>query len=214
MSDRINAGGYLLPGQSIVSQDGRYTLNFQASDHNVVLYRTGGPALWATNTPNGAATNLAMQGADGNLVLNGAHWASNTAGHPGAFLVIQNDGNLVIYDASGTHPLWASNTVQKAVYIAYAGQGVCTTDGGGNPRTQTGSYFHVSGEGFTHNGSCTIRANSDGNIQRGIRTVPVDKWGKFDIPCFWADYPGPGQVLTFVALDDGDHKSVATTHAP
>jgi hypothetical protein len=33
-------------------------------------------------------------------------WASATAGHPGAYLVVQNDGNLVIYDPQGK-ALWA-----------------------------------------------------------------------------------------------------------
>jgi hypothetical protein len=36
-------------------------------------------------------------------------WASNTDGNPGARLILQDDGNLVIYRADGT-PLWASNT--------------------------------------------------------------------------------------------------------
>jgi pseudomonalisin len=36
-------------------------------------------------------------------------WASGTAGHLGALLVKQSDGNLVIYQAS--HALWATNTL-------------------------------------------------------------------------------------------------------
>ena len=54
-----------------------------------------------------------MQG-DGNFVLyhvnNAPAWASNTAGAPGSFVVMQNDGNLVIYRPN--FPIWASNTVQ------------------------------------------------------------------------------------------------------
>ena len=60
-------------------------------------------------SPNGRY-QLAMQ-ADGNLVLYGeGHplWASNTAGHPGAFLAMQGDGNLVVYQAS--RPIWSSGT--------------------------------------------------------------------------------------------------------
>jgi hypothetical protein len=52
-----------------------------------------------------------MQG-DGNLVLydvnNSPRWDSGTWGFPGSFLIMQNDGNLVIYQ--GSTPLWASNT--------------------------------------------------------------------------------------------------------
>ena len=37
-------------------------------------------------------------------------WPSGSEGHPGAWLVVQNDGNLVVYDA-GNQPLWASDQV-------------------------------------------------------------------------------------------------------
>ena len=39
----------------------------------------------------------------------GVPWASNTSGNPGAWLVVQGDGNLVVYSAGGS-PLWSSNT--------------------------------------------------------------------------------------------------------
>lgn len=52
-----------------------------------------------------------MQG-DGNLVLYSpdltALWASGTAGYSGAFLRVQNDGNVVMYQ--GATPIWATNT--------------------------------------------------------------------------------------------------------
>jgi hypothetical protein len=49
-------------------------------DGNFVLYNTGSPTY--------------------------AAWATNTDGHSGAYLSLQNDGNLVIYTASGA-PIWA-----------------------------------------------------------------------------------------------------------
>jgi hypothetical protein len=36
-------------------------------------------------------------------------WASGTVGHPGASVVLQDDGNLVVYD-NRSRPLWASKT--------------------------------------------------------------------------------------------------------
>jgi len=42
-------------------------------------------------------------------VNNGPVWASNTAGNPGAFLSVQDDGNLVVRDQNN-NPLWATNT--------------------------------------------------------------------------------------------------------
>jgi len=54
-----------------------------------------------------------MQG-DGNLVIYGyynAIWASGTWGNPGAYLDMQDDGNLVIYlPVSYTTAIWATGT--------------------------------------------------------------------------------------------------------
>jgi hypothetical protein len=111
--------------------DALYHLSLQDTG-NVTVYSPAQKPIWATNTAVGAgraelvagtelkggswlqASNgryqLAMQ-ADGNLVLYGdGHplWASNTAGHPGAFLTMQGDGNLVIYQ--GHRPIWSSGT--------------------------------------------------------------------------------------------------------
>src|SRR5262249_36698444 len=57
--------------------------------------------------------NLALMQSDGNFVLYNSYaavWASNTWMYPGAWLIAQDDGNLVIYTAEGS-PVWASNAV-------------------------------------------------------------------------------------------------------
>lgn len=71
-----------------------------------------GEALYANEqvwSPNGAY-ELVMQG-DGNLVVygpSGALWASNT-GTPGSWAVMQYDGNLVVYTSGGS-PVFATGT--------------------------------------------------------------------------------------------------------
>jgi hypothetical protein len=74
----------LLGGESLHSSDGSWFLRMQV-DGNFVLYQNG-TAIWATGTSS----------------------------HPGAKVIMQTDGNLVVYDANGTTPLWASNTYLSA----------------------------------------------------------------------------------------------------
>ena len=77
--DRLNQGQSLTAGQSLGSEDGTHILTVQP-DGNVVLSRAG-------------------------MV----RWSSETAGNPGAELMMQDDGNLVLY--SSTHAaLWSSRS--------------------------------------------------------------------------------------------------------
>ncbi len=77
-------------------------------DTGVVLQ--GGESRWS---PNGQY-RLAMQ-TDGNLVLyQGSQWVwkTTTNGNPGAWAVMQVEGNLVVYSASG-QALWATPTADR-----------------------------------------------------------------------------------------------------
>jgi hypothetical protein len=53
-----------------------------------------------------------VMGTDGNLVVTAcghAVWATGTVNHPGAYVKMQTDGNLVVYSPSGS-ALWSSGT--------------------------------------------------------------------------------------------------------
>jgi hypothetical protein len=80
-ADTLLPGKSLSPGQSIDSKNGVYRAVFQ-QDSNFVVYEN------ATQRP---------------------HWASNTAGKGGSKLIMQDDGNLVLYTKSNA-PLWATGT--------------------------------------------------------------------------------------------------------
>jgi hypothetical protein len=47
-----------------------------------------------------------------------ALWSSQTSGNPGAHLVMQTDGNLVIYNASNA-AIWATYTLHNPNHMAY-----------------------------------------------------------------------------------------------
>jgi hypothetical protein len=100
-------GAQLAAGQSITAPNGQYRLSMQG-DGNLVEYNAVNNPVWAAATTSGAAA--VMQG-DGNLVIYDATahalWASNTSGHPGAYLVLGDDGELVVDSASGV-PLWTA----------------------------------------------------------------------------------------------------------
>jgi hypothetical protein len=75
-SDRLNSGETLSNNGYIKSPSGKFMLVMQP-DGNLVQYVDG-------------------------LV----NWATNTSGHPGNWLAMQTDGNLVMYNTSGTAVWW------------------------------------------------------------------------------------------------------------
>jgi hypothetical protein len=109
--EEIAYGATLNKGDRLISHNKQYRLIFQG-DGNLVLYKSGGQALWSTRTNGSGASRLILQG-DGNLVLyksgGQALWSTRTNGSGASRLILQNDGNLVIYKFSGGHS-WASGT--------------------------------------------------------------------------------------------------------
>jgi hypothetical protein len=110
---RTNQG--LSMGRSITSCDGRFVLTMQL-DGNLVLSQNGVGPIWSSGTFGRGNLVIAAMQPDGNFVLQNRAtnpptpiWATGTSNSPGARIVVQNDGNLVIYNAGGA-PVWASNT--------------------------------------------------------------------------------------------------------
>lgn len=84
--------------------------NVQTGAFQLTQGKDQGTVVWSTNT-KGSNNDIVMQ-KDGNLVVYGhgkALWQSHTYNHPGAYLVLQRDRNLVIYSAAGKS-LWQSGT--------------------------------------------------------------------------------------------------------
>lgn len=108
MSDTLGEGQRLQRGESLVSNNGAYTLTLQ-EDGNLVLAADGTP-VWATATDGQDVVRAELQ-IDGNFVLYTPErpvWHSDTVGSKSVRLVLQDDRNLVLYAADG--PAWATAT--------------------------------------------------------------------------------------------------------
>jgi hypothetical protein len=86
VSQTLPSGGVILPGESVVTPDGQIHLVYQY-DGNLVLSNNAGPV-----------------------------WHSNTWGTEPGRVVMQEDGNFVVYDAWGT-PRWWSNSFRRGSYL-------------------------------------------------------------------------------------------------
>ncbi|MDX2012820.1 MAG: phosphodiester glycosidase family protein [Myxococcaceae bacterium] len=106
---RLGANEALGPNESVTSCDGRFTFVHQ-SDGNVVLYQQGV-----------------------------ARWSSRTAGRASSALVMQGDGNLVLYGPA-LNPLWSSRTPGAPnALLAVQDDGNVVLYANGQPRWATGT---------------------------------------------------------------------------
>lgn len=114
---RLDPNTGLMPGETVSSCSGSHSLVMQ-NDGNFVLYNNrNGRATWNTHTVSGGLDHKAIMRANGQLgVFNttdtNSVFMTPETGSPGAWLAVQDDGNVVIYSKEG-RALWASNTAGK-----------------------------------------------------------------------------------------------------
>jgi len=84
-------------------------------DGNLVLWSPGGRQQWSSGSGGHTGVEGLLQQDDGNLVIygNGVIWATNKLASGSFQLKVQNDGNVVIYNASNGKAIWATNTAGK-----------------------------------------------------------------------------------------------------
>jgi O-glycosyl hydrolase len=125
-ADRIGVNSMLQTSFYARSANGDYTLKLTGT--NLTLTDTSGNVIWSTGH---GGSDLILQ-ADGNLVEYAggtAVWASNTVSSGAAWLVVNNDGTLELYNSAGSQ-VWTN--VNEA---AYTGHIVEWVNGGGQPNT-------------------------------------------------------------------------------
>jgi hypothetical protein len=163
-TDTLAAGATLAAGQQISSPDGHYLLSMEA-DGDLVEHIAGGRTLWTTATSGHPGARALMQ-VNGNLVVydvgNSAVWSSNSVAASGCpRLVIQPDGNVVIYTTKGIwssasrddrllagdvlEPGWSLYSVSPEAYRLrmLADGNLALFDGSGNELWSTATYGHA-----------------------------------------------------------------------
>jgi len=110
----LRASSVLGPDQSLVSRDGDYRLTM-GRDGNLVLFEHG-KATWESGT-QGHIDAFAELQRDGNFVIFAGRevlWQTTTTGLDN-YLVVEDDGNVVIYD-SGGKAQWSVNLPPTVQY--------------------------------------------------------------------------------------------------
>lgn len=101
---RLDMYDRLLPSQALVSADGRFSFALQASGG--LELRLGEATLWSDREGTGTEELFSVD-ADGVARLRPSAISRDVAG---AYFALQNDGNLVLSDGTGSTVLWHSNT--------------------------------------------------------------------------------------------------------
>lgn len=100
-------------GTSLFSQNGKYELKMQ-TDGNLVIYCNNGNAIWHSDTWGRAVVGGLHFQVDSNLVIYDPTpiWHSGSYNTGGTTLVMQDDGNCVMYTRSGI-AVWHTSTYNR-----------------------------------------------------------------------------------------------------
>ena len=202
VGSQLNDGATMTAGQYLQSPNGQYTLWMQG-DGNLVEYNAAGTPLWDPPPPTqtgGHPGAYAVLQSDGNFVVyppSGALWASYTQNNPGDHLSLQDDGNLVIYSAAGA-PLWA--TMSGAVPRG------STTNGNYYPWGQCTWYAEQEAASYTG-----LWLKSFGDARYWAANAAASGWAVGAIPRI-------GSVIVFQPWTDGagnvGHVAFVTNYYP
>ncbi len=178
-----SVGGQALWATGTHGDDGAHAL--MQANGNLALYDTAGAVLWSSNSHTTRCPQLVIQN-DGNVVIYAPKqiWATNTVQStlkPGDVLrpgwaiyspppedfrlVMQDDGNLVLYDGAGK-PTWASGTDHHP-----GAHAAMQTDGNLVVYPPTGHALWASDT--DHHPGAYVALQTDGNLVVYDGTTPL-----------------------------------------
>ncbi|CAM2009215.1 immunoglobulin-like domain-containing protein [Acanthopleuribacter pedis] len=198
-------------GSVDTSRKGRTTLRYDVTDAagNAAITATRSVEVVAQDDPSGHRTarlraneqlaarewlqsengtyRFKLQG-DGNLVLRNrqvgqVRWASGTQGRSGTRMILQRDGNLVLYTAAG-QAVWASRTVGSgATHLMLHNNGSLALHAGsrvlwsvnGNPPAKT-SWVTLINHGFD-----PLKTDSPGGAHETLDNVALSGYGTLEL---------------------------------
>ena len=162
-TDRLTLGQQLLPGQSLVSKSGKFELNFGQEGQRLTLWTLDPGArdkwLWISeplydkskeNTWKSCLGGQAIMQTDGNFAQidqkGNTCWETQTANKGAAYVVLQDDGNLVVYTGQN-HALWGAGTQGGHRSGAFVHDSVVTSIGNAiSSIPVVGDVTHIVGE--------------------------------------------------------------------
>lgn len=165
-------------GNGLTSPDGRYRLIVQ-SDGNLVEYGDRGQVLFASGTAGHPGAFLALQ-ADGNLVMYSGPvplWFTSTAAPAGSLLALQDDANLVLYSPDGA--VWSNGAVDDTVW---SGSGL-----------RAGESISSTGRG------ATLVMQADGNLVAYLPAGPAWSTGTAGNPGAFLAVQRDGNAVLYAA---------------
>ncbi len=116
-STTLTSGQSLTAGEYLISPNsGQYELVMQGDGNLVEYVRSSMRALWSTGTGGNPGAYAIMQ-TDGNLVVylgSTALWNTHTGGNTGAYVSLADDANLIVESATA-NPLWSNAVINSTL---------------------------------------------------------------------------------------------------
>lgn len=236
-SDSMTTGSELLPGQSLVSANGQFTLALNDVGQ-IQLTDAWNVVMWSNSTGQPVITPRLVLQSDGNLVEYDDHtpvWSSRTEGSGATVLTVQVDGNVVL--RAGPTAVFSSGTgvtplVQSVATGSPTSTQVVTVVG--SPSTARLAAFQltngvwqlrfpVASATIGRHGWSTARhrREGDGTTPLGTYAIGSTVYGTAPLPPtqltyhqlvrgdFWDENPSTGRLYnTF------QHRNVGCAHEP